>query len=162
MTPILQAAAIAAVSLGTGAATLSVMSDDIPDLAVPEMEWVAGTELDGRRFAITATLDRGDEMQTDVLHFEDGGFMSLDCEVYCNFGFTEYRTWTNGEVIHFTTAPTCADAPHHVVWYGTVIGDEIEIEMTWTTRRWYWTHQIVGQGGGMALPDATDDVGAAG
>ena len=39
MPQLLQIAAIAAATFGTGAATLTVMNEDIPDLAVPEGDW---------------------------------------------------------------------------------------------------------------------------
>jgi len=156
MTPIAQAAAIAVVTLGTGAATVSVLNGDIPDMAVPEAEWSAGHELDGRAFHIEAMLDNG---QTDVdeLRFADGGFISMGCEEYCDFGYSDYRTWVDADgVIHFTATADCPTAPHRTVWHGQVAGDEITVEMSWTTRRWYWTHQINGAGGGpeIAAPDS--------
>lgn len=157
MTPVVQAASIAVLTLGTGAATVSVMNGDVPDMAVPQMAWNAGHELDGRVFRIDAELDNG---QTDVdeLRFADGGFISMGCEEYCAFGHSDYRTWTDADgVIHFTAAAECPTAPHRTVWYGQVAGDRISVEMSWTTRRWYWTHQINGVGGGLEIPggDAT-------
>ena len=61
-------------------------------------------------------------------------------------------------MIHFTATTICRDAPHTVVFYGQVEGDTITLEGTWTTRRWYWTNQIVME----ALGTATEyDFGAA-
>ena len=155
MTPIVQAAAIAAVTLGTGAATMSVMTRDIPDMPVPAAAWAPGEALDGRSFHIEAVLQPNDETDTDTLRFADGAFMSMGCEEYCNFGWSEYRTWTDGDVIHFTAATKCPTAPHTVVWHGQVTGDTIAVEMSWTTRRWYWTRQITGTATGSALSPAT-------
>lgn len=152
MTPITQAAAIACITLGTGAAAVSVMNDDIPDLTIPDAAWSPGHDLDGTSFSIEAVLDNGATGETDTLVFTDGGFMSMDCEKYCNFGFSDYQTWTEGDVIHFTTVAECATAPHTVVWHGQVIGDQVSVEMSWTTRRWYWTHQITGIGTGLRVP----------
>jgi hypothetical protein len=154
MTPIVQATAIAVVTLGTGAATVSVMNGDIPDMAVPEAAWSPGHELDGRTFSIEATLDNG---QTDVdeLRFADGGFISMGCEEYCDFGYSDYQTWGDADgVIHFTATADCPTAPHRTVWHGQVAGDAITVEMSWTTRRWYWTHQINGVGGGPEITDS--------
>ena len=138
----MQIAAIGLATVGTGAATLTVMNDDIPDLSVPEGEWSAGTKLDGRSFfVIGSDLDSG-EILEDELIFRDGTFQSANCQIYCDFGWSEYQTKVQGEVIHFTARTECPDAPHTVVWYGTVTGDAVEVEGTWTTRRWYWTHQI--------------------
>ncbi|MEO1154828.1 MAG: hypothetical protein AAFX59_13320 [Pseudomonadota bacterium] len=151
MTPIFQAAAIAALTLGTGAATVSFLSPDIPDMVVPEADWRAGNALDGRAFAVEANLSASDTPETDTLLFRDGMFQSVDCEKYCAFGWTPYQTWTEGETVHFTVTTQCPTAPHTVVWHGRVTGDDLTVEMSWTTRRWYWTHQITGTGGGQAV-----------
>ncbi len=142
MSQILQVAAIALATLGTGAATISVMKTEIPDLAVPEGAWDAGALLDGRSFHIAGVHHGSGQALTDEIHFRNGMFQSVDCEAYCAFGWTAYETRVEGDVIHFTASPKCPDAPHTVVWYGTVTGDSLRVEGTWTTRRWYWTQQI--------------------
>ncbi|WP_019955263.1 hypothetical protein [Yoonia vestfoldensis] len=142
MPQILQIAAIAVATFGTGAATLSVMNEDIPDLVVPEGDWAATGALDGIAFRVYGKdLSSGAELEDEII-FRDGTFQSVDCENYCNFGWSDYQTKEIDGVIHFTTTAICADAPHTVVWYGTVTGDDISIDVTWTTRRWYWTNQI--------------------
>ena len=146
--PIAQAAALVCITLGTGAAAVTVLNEDVPDMAVPEAPWGPGGELDGRSFFIEAELDNGVEGETDTLVFEDGGFLSMDCEEYCAFGVSDYRTWVEGGTIHFTATARCPTAPHTVVWHGRVEGERISVEMSWTTRRWYWTHQIMGTGTG--------------
>lgn len=142
MTQILQIAAIAVATLGTGAATLSVMNEDIPDFAVPEGAWAATGELDGNTFRIYGEDPRSGAVLEDEIVFRDGTFQSTDCENYCNFGWSNYQTKTIGGVIHFTSTAICPDAPHTVVWYGRITGDDVVIDGTWTTRRWYWTNQI--------------------
>lgn len=157
MTPLVQVAAIAVLTFGTGAAAVTVMNQDIPDLDIPEAAWSPGHELDGMVFQIDAMLDNG-QPQTDELRFQDGGFLSVDCEEYCNFGYSDYQTWVDDGVIHFTATARCPTAPHTVVWHGQVADDQIAVEMSWTTRRWYWTHQIKGVGDGPATHDASDTV----
>ena len=157
MTPLLQAAAIGVAALGTGATAVTLMNQDVPDLAVPAGSWDAGSELDGRAFRLTSVIkENGEVLEDTVFSFEGGAFQSSRCQIYCDFGWTGYQTWTEGEVTHFTTTTRCPDAPHTVVWYGTVEGDEMRFEGTWTPRRWYWTHQINGAGGGpeIAAPDS--------
>jgi hypothetical protein len=150
MTQLLQIAAIALATLGGGAATVTVMNEDIPDLAVPEGDWSAGGALDGRVFHVVGTsLDSGEVLE-DELMFRDGTFQSVNCEEYCAFGWTPYETMVRGDAIHFKARPVCPDAPHTVVWYGTVTEDEVAVEGTWTTRRWYWTHQIAFAASGAA------------
>ena len=152
MTQILQIAAIAAATLGTGAATLTVMNEDIPDLAIPEGDWASTGALDGMTFRVHGEdLSSGAELEDEVI-FRDGTFQSADCEEYCNFGWSDYQTKTVDGVIHFTATALCPDAPHTVVWYGTVTGEELAVDVTWTTRRWYWTNQILVRGTGAAIP----------
>lgn len=55
VTQIIQAATIALATLGTGAATMSVMNEDIPDMQVPEGAWVSDGALDGRAFTVYGT-----------------------------------------------------------------------------------------------------------
>ena len=128
MTQLLQVASIALATLGTGAATMTVMNQDIPDLAVPEGDWSAGNALDGRSFHIVgADLESG-EILKDELVIRNGTFQSVNCQKYCDFGWIAYETKVLGDVIHFTARPVCPDAPHTVVWYGTVTGDDVQIE----------------------------------
>ena len=100
------------------------------------------------------TIRETGEVLQDELHFVDGRFQSAMCQKYCDFGWSEYRTWKEGDAIRFTTTTRCPDAPHTVVWYGTVTGDDVRFEGTWTTRRWYWTRQLNAAGAGSLTPQA--------
>ena len=149
MISVLQAAAVADLALGTGATAVTLMKEDLPDFAVPEGPWQQGSEFDGRAFRLSGTVKESDEeLPATVLSFADGRFQSSRCQIYCDFGWSEYRTWTEGEVTRFTATTRCPDAPHTVVWYGMLEGDGMRVEGTWTTRRWYWTRQLnlVGEG----------------
>lgn len=143
MPQIIQVAAISIATLGTGAATMSVMNQDIPDLAVPEGAWESSGALDGRAFEVYGKDVNSGAVLEDELIFRDGTFQSVDCQEYCDFGWSDYQTKDIDGVIHFTVTTICPDAPHTVVFYGQVVGDTITVEGTWTTRRWYWTNQIV-------------------
>jgi hypothetical protein len=96
-------------------------------------------------------LSSGAQLEDHII-FRDGTFLSTDCEEYCNFGWSNYQTKTIDGEIHFTVTAICPDAPHTVVWYGTVTGEEVAIDATWTTRRWYWTNQIVMEASGSVVP----------
>ena len=148
MTSIFQASAVAVATLGAGAATVSVMKDNPSDVVVPDGPWERGMALDQRVFYTTDTIQETGKVVQDELHFLNGKFQSSMCQTYCAFGWSEYRTWTEGKVMHFSTITRCPDAPHTVVWHGTVTGDEVRFEGTWTTRRWYWTRQlnVIGEG----------------
>ena len=154
LTPILQAIAVAALAIGAATGAVRVMNRDIPDLAVPEGPWQAGSALDGRVFHTVDTIVATGETLRDQLHFAEGRFQSLNCQQYCDFGWSEYRTKAAGDTLHFTVTARCPDAPHTVVWVGTVTGDELRFEGTWTTRRWYWTHQIRALGAGTTAAPA--------
>jgi len=158
MTQLLHIAAIALATVGTGAATMTVMNDDIPDLAVPAGDWSAGSALDGRTFKIQGTdLASGAALEDDIV-FRDGTFQSMDCQMYCDFGWSDYQTKVINGVVHFTARAICPDAPHTVVWYGTVTGDTVEVDATWTTRRWYWTNQIPISASGVSVASENTSV----
>jgi hypothetical protein len=156
MTPITQAATVAALALGTGAAAVTALNKDIPDLAVPEMPWSQSASLDGLTFYTEDIVAQTGEVLKDELVFRNGGFQSVMCQEYCDFGWTPYQTWTDGEVTHVTVTTRCPDAPHTVVWYARITGDRIAFEGTWTTRRWYWTHQLNVTGQGSTAPPAPE------
>lgn len=143
MSQMVQVAVIAVATLGTGAATMSVMNEDIPDLEVPEGPWTANGALDDRTFEILGLDEKSGAVFDGLLTFHNGTFQSADCQEYCDFGWSDYQTKEIDGVVHFTTTTVCPDAPHTVVFYGKVQGDVISLEGTWTTRRWYWTNQIV-------------------
>lgn len=157
MNKILQFAAVALLTLGAGAATLSLLNQNVPDLEVPEGAWAGGHELDGQTFNIEAVdLDRGLRLDDDIV-FRDGAFRSIDCQNYCDFDWTDYRTKVIDDVVHFTVRMVCPDAPHTIVWYGTVEGDEIAMDVSWTTRRWYWTTQFRLAGAGHRVSETAAD-----
>ena len=56
MTPIMQAAAIAVITLGTGTAAVTVTKKDVPDFAAPAGSWQPSNALDGKIFKIKATI----------------------------------------------------------------------------------------------------------
>ncbi|MEP3332805.1 hypothetical protein [Sedimentitalea sp.] len=148
MTSIVQLFAVGAVVIGAAAGAVGVMNKDIADFAVPEGPWQRGSALDGQVFSTIDRIVGSDESLRDQLHFVDGRFQSTMCQEYCDFGWSEYRTKQIEGSLHFTVTTRCPDAPHTVVWYGTVDGAAIRFDGTWTTRRWYWTHQIQFSGQG--------------
>ena len=150
MPQFIQVAALAIATIGTGAATMSVMNQDVPDFAVPEGAWVSSGVLDGRAFEVYGRdVDSGAVLQDEMV-FRDGTFQSVDCQNYCDFGWSDYQTKDIDGVILFTASTICPDAPHTVVIYGQVDGVTIMVEGTWTTRRWYWTNKIVMEASGTA------------
>lgn len=163
MRAVRQAVLVAVVTLGGGAATVAAMNRDVPDFAVPAAPWAAGEALDGRSFRVTGKIaETGEVLPETVLSFADGRFQSSRCQIYCEFGWQEYRTWSEGEVVHFTATTRCPDAPHTVVWHGAVTGEAaMRVEGSWTTRRWYWTQQVNLLGEGVPVAAAAAPTPAA-
>jgi hypothetical protein len=119
------------------------LNRDLPDLAVPAGAWAPGAALDGRAFDLAARVaGTGKTLPPDTFTFAGGRFQSARCQAYCDIGWQEYRTRQVDGVTHFTATTQCPDAPHTFVWHGTVDGDMLRVEGSWTTRRWYWTQQI--------------------
>ena len=138
----LKALALLLAVIGTGAATVALLNEDIPDFAVPDGDWQASNLLDGRVYYTEDTIVETGEVVRDEMVFRDGKFQSVMCQVYCDFGWTDYKTKQVGDVLHWTATTRCPTAPHTVVFYGIVDGDKVDIQGSWTTRRWYWTHQV--------------------
>ncbi len=156
MTPLIQLLAVGALAIGAATGAVNLMSKDLPDLAVPEGPWQTSGALDGRVFYTVDRIVGSNEILRDELHFVGGRFQSLMCQEYCDFGWSDYKTKQIKGTLYFTVTTRCPEAPHTVVWYGTVDGDHLHFDGTWTTRRWYWTHQIAveGQGSTTAPADA--------
>ncbi|WP_424928857.1 hypothetical protein [Amaricoccus tamworthensis] len=154
MTPIPQAFAVGAIVIGAAIGAVSVMGRDIPDLAVPEGPWQASSALDGRVFYTVDRIADSDDVLHDELHFVDGRFQSAMCQKYCDFGWSDYQVKQVNGALQFTATTRCPHAPHTVVWYGTVDDDSLRFQGTWTTRRWYWTHQIYFEGRGTSTAPA--------
>jgi len=151
---IFKAIALLAVVIATGAATVALIKVDIPDLAIPDVDWERGSVLDGQVFYTTDRVLQTEDVILDEFHFRDGTFQSLMCQIYCDFGWSDYMTWQDGETTHFYAVTRCPDAPHTVVFLGKIVDGTLTFEGTWTTRRWYWTHQINVVGEGTTTPTA--------
>jgi hypothetical protein len=71
--------------------------------------------------------------------FEDGMFVSKECERRCNYPPRPYYSREAGESTEFISVTNCPDKNATIVWRGTVDGRSIKGEATWTMERWYWT-----------------------
>lgn len=148
----LKAIALLLAVIAMGAATVALIKKDIPDLAIPDAPWETGTALDSDVYYTTDTIIESGDVVLDEFHFKDGTFQSAMCQIYCDFGWSEYKTWQEDETIHFYAVTRCPDAPHRVVFLGQVVNGQLTFTSTWTTRRWYWTHQINVKGYGTMTP----------
>lgn len=95
--------------------------------------------LDGKTFSGELGLLGEPASSTDLLAFNDGMFISKECERKC--GYTEGIYWVRpiDDGIEVLSETPCLEADATIVWRGVVKGDKIEGTFTWTSKRWYWT-----------------------
>jgi len=75
----------------------------------------------------------------DILVFEDGQFVSEECERRCGYAKVDYwvRRAQDGAIEVRADVP-CTESDAMMHWRGTVRGDNIEGSFTWVNKRWYW------------------------
>ncbi|MBW0147115.1 DUF3488 domain-containing protein [Marinobacter arenosus] len=77
----------------------------------------------------------------DVLVFEDGQFVSEECERRCGYARVDYWVRAQDDAVQMRAEVPCTDSGAVMYWRGTVRGDEIEGSFTWINKRWYWTFE---------------------
>jgi hypothetical protein len=75
----------------------------------------------------------------DVFVFENGSFVSKECEVRCQYPPRPYFIRKVDGKIEFVSETKCPYKDAKIVWRGTVDGNTLSGVATWTVRRWYWT-----------------------
>ncbi len=93
--------------------------------------------LDGKKF-IGPTGEKGKKVHhEDVLSFSNGKFTSSMCFEY---GFTggPYTAVIKGDLINFA-AETISPTHGKMEWKGTLNGEILQVEYSWTKKRWLWT-----------------------
>lgn len=95
--------------------------------------------LDGRSY-VGKTGEVGKEAAEDEeIVFRDGKLHSVGCEPW-DFNDGEYKTMRSGDgdTIHFEAE---TESPKHgnIVWKGTVEGDSIDVNYTWSKKGWLGT-----------------------
>ena len=95
--------------------------------------------LDGKTFSGELGLLGKPASTTDLLVFNNGMFISKECERKC--GYTEGIYWVRpiDDGVEVLSETPCLESDATIVWRGVVKGDKIEGTFTWTSERWYWT-----------------------
>lgn len=75
----------------------------------------------------------------DVFVFEDGTFVSMECELRCDYPARPYFVRSADGKTEFISETRCPYKDATIVWRGVVDGDRIEGHATWRVKRWYWT-----------------------
>lgn len=95
--------------------------------------------LDGRSFAGMMGPEGGPRDVSDRFVFDGGTFVSKECETRCDYPARPYKATRTDGGWRFRSVTRCPHKDATIVWTGTVEGDTLTGEATWTIRRWYWT-----------------------
>ena len=109
-----------------------LLADDQPPLY---------TVLDGKTFKSQIGPMGQPADVDDLLVFEDGQFVSEECERSCGYSRVEYWVRGQDDAIQMRAEVPCTESGAVMYWRGTVRGDEIEGSFTWINKRWYWTFE---------------------
>ena len=95
--------------------------------------------LDGMTFVGALGPDGKPKDIADTFVFENGTFVSKECELKCKYPARPYFVRVNGEKTEFISETQCPYKDAKIVWRGTVEGDTVKGKSTWVVKRWYWT-----------------------
>ena len=105
----------------------------------PMLDRYSSGPLDGLTFASDLGHDGEAPHVADKLVFDNGMFVSTECEARCNYPASPYFVRPRGEALEFISETRCPYKDATIVWRGTIENGRIKGESTWTMKRWYWT-----------------------
>lgn len=111
--------------------------EDKPAMADTE-ESIPGP-LDGLTFRGALGPDGKPKDIPDIFVFENGTFISKECELQCKYPARPYFIRANGGTTEFISETQCPYKDAKIIWRGTVEGNRIKGKSTWVVKRWYWT-----------------------
>jgi hypothetical protein len=129
---------VATIAIGVMPTTTSDINSDSMELATYLQDSGTGP-LDGKTFSGLIGLSGKPKDIKDSFVFENGKFVSTECERNCKFPAHPYFVRVNGTKIEFMSEAQCPYKNSKIVWRGTVEGNKIKGESTWVSKRWYWT-----------------------
>ena len=118
------------------AASDEVFPTDTTNSAAPT---TAAGPLDGLSFRGAVGPDGKPKDIPDLFVFENGSFVSKECELRCEYPARPYFIRQNGSKTEFISETKCPYKDAKIVWRGTIEGDRITGKSTWIVKRWYWT-----------------------
>jgi hypothetical protein len=108
---------------------------DEPDVIQADTRGV----LDGMAFSgEIGPLNKPADVKDDWI-FDNGMFVSTECERKCNYPARPYYVRQVGGAIEFLSETHCPGKDAKIVWRGIIDGETIKGKFTWTVVRWYWT-----------------------
>ena len=136
--------AISAIFLGVvlGLASglqISAANEDSSNSITQGTEEAVSGPLDGLTFRGALGPDGKPKDIPDIFVFENGTFVSKECELRCKYPARPYFVRINGSKTEFISETQCPYKDAKIVWRGTIEGDRIKGKSTWVVKRWYWT-----------------------
>lgn len=129
-----------AVIVLTGVFSLSIEADSpSSDGSSPAEESIIPGPLDNMTFIGALGPDGKPKDTPDSFVFENGTFVSKECELRCKYPPRPYFVRTNGNRTEFISETECPYKDAKIIWRGFVEGDTIKGKSTWVVKRWYWT-----------------------
>jgi len=111
--------------------------------------------LDGMTFTGALGPDGKPKDIADSFVFENGTFVSKECELRCKYPARPYFVRVNGNKMEFISETQCPYKDAKIVWRGTIEGDRITGKSTWVVKRWYWTIEDTFEFEGKLVPAST-------
>lgn len=95
---------------------------------------------------------------SDTFVFDNGTFVSKECELRCKYPPRPYFVRVDGSRIDFISETKCPYKDAWITWRGTVEGDTVRGKATWVVKRWYWTLEDTYEFEGRLTPEKTATV----
>ena len=118
---------------------LTAPSTPSPDAMRPTAELRGAGVLDGMTFIAQLGPAGKPANVEDELVFDDGLFVSVQCEQRCNYPARPYFARRKDALVQFISETRCPNKDAKLVWRGEFDGRTLKGTFTWTTSRWYWT-----------------------
>ncbi len=147
---LLLSATVCALGVLIGSGATASASADESDAATS-----SSGPLDGMIFVGMLGPDGKPRDVADTFVFENGTFVSKECELRCKYPARPYFVRRDGDKTLFISETQCPYKDARIIWRGTVDGDTIRGESTWIVKRWYWTYEDTFEFEGRLAPATT-------
>jgi len=133
------AAMILLTGMAVAGAYIAWLTASSPSDAYKPLQATGEGPLDGMTFTGMIGPEGAPKDVADRFVFENGTFVSKECELRCDYPARPYKAWHEDGAWHFVSKTRCPYKDATIVWRGRVEDGRIEGSATWTIRRWYWT-----------------------
>lgn len=130
-------AVVAAVGAGTAIALFS--KPEVDSASIDVLQPTGPGPLDGLVFKGMLGPEGKPLDVADTFVFADGTFVSVECELRCDYPARPYVATETADGWQFTSITRCPYKDATIVWNGTVKDNRISGVATWTMNRWYWS-----------------------